>query len=237
MNKKTLLFLSISAFMLFTLSACSSNNKVSDKTIKNTPTKVVSTLPQDNEKTSEPKILYTVDTDAALKHMYLTIDEFNESSAVDAIVKGTISDVEYVYISNCAYSILTVDVSTSYKGNNSGVIKVYEDGGLVKLKDMVDSRKDNSLTADQLNNGVVDVKFFKTPHSKVGQEVMLYLTKNSTPLPTDSYRIISSLYGRFTLDKADGKYKRPALDLANDSASGSSNKTSSYEQYISKNDM
>lgn len=230
MDKKNLCFLLIISFMLVILSSCSSKAKTQNTGyIKNMANVNVSEQKQE-ENINKINIVYTINTEASLKHMYKTIDEFNKSDAVDTIVKGNIVNVEYTYIGGCSYSILTVDVLNSYKGNNVKTIKVYEDGGYVKVKDMIDKLKGNSLSQEQIDKGVIDIRFFNTPHSQVGQQVILYLTKNSSPLPTDSYRIISSVYGKFVLDSIDGKYKRAPLDTADSTVSN-------YEQSILKVNM
>lgn len=185
--------------------------------------------------TNGRNILYTVNADAALKQMYPTIDELNNSNAADAIIKGTVSDVQNVYIGGVAYSVLTIDVLKSYKGNPAKTIKVYEDGGYVKIKDMLDELQGhidvNSLSQEQIENGVVDVRFFNAPHSTPGQQVILYLVKNPNPLQKGSFQIVSSLYGRFTLDKSDGYYKRLALDTKDDVGTDNQNKNDLVIKY------
>lgn len=175
-----------------------------------------SKIEQTEKQVNELNIVFTVNSNASLKHMFKTIDELKNSNSVDTIVKGEISSIEYVYLDHVAYSILTIDVIKSYKGNPAKTIKVYEDGGYVKLKDMLDDLKphieDNSLTAEQIENGVVDSKFLNAPHSMLGQQVIVFLTRNNEPIRPDSYRITSSVYGKFTLDKTDGQYKRLPLD-------------------------
>ncbi|MFZ7121818.1 MAG: hypothetical protein ACOWWH_12830 [Eubacteriaceae bacterium] len=164
-------------------------------------------------------VLFSLDADAALKQLYGTIDEYNKSDAVEAIVKGNITDVEYVYINGCSYSILTIDVEQFYKGNKGKkTIKVYEDGGYVKYTDIRNELKSKSdfseenLTEDQINNGIVDFRFFNAPHSQKGQKVLLYLFYNVEPLPTDSYMIVSSVYGKFTLNEENNKYERISIN-------------------------
>lgn len=241
MKNKNLSVILISTLLLIFLSACATKNEISNATTKKNGDESVTTSKQtEGQNKNQSNILYTINSEASLKRMYSTIDEFNESDAVETIVKGVITNVEYTYQSNLAYTILTLDVQDTYKGESSNVIKVYEDGGYVKLKDMKDSFKDASFTQEQLDKGLVDVRFFNSPHSKVGEEVVLYLTKNSEPLPIDSYRIVSSLYGKFVLDKTDGKYKRINLEVKDDSSSKPSEKiglVTKFEKSILKNEM
>ncbi|MCM8709459.1 hypothetical protein M2651_00280 [Clostridium sp. SYSU_GA19001] len=240
----------LSMFILITFTAClsSQDNKTKNSFIKNESNLDVVSI-QQIKLENKPNILFTVTADASLKHIYSTVDEFNKSDAVDTIVKGTITNIEYVYVSGLAYSILTINVLQSYKGNCAKTIKVYEDGGYVKVKDKLDELKKHidveKLTQEQIDNGVIDIKFFNAPHAKKGQQVILYLTKNIAPLPTDSYRIVSSLYGKFTLDKSDEMYKRIALDtkddtITNNKESENSSKidlVTNFEKEISESDM
>lgn len=213
--KKILIF---SAFTIILLSMAyfALAHNTQDIAVKSKPdANAMKTEPTEEQVANEQDVLFTVNSEVALKHRFSTIDEFNNSNVVDAIVKGRISNIEYVYIGHVAYSILTVDVLKSYKGNTAKTIKVYEDGGYVKIKDMLDDLRAhfdvNSLSTEQIENGVVDVKFFNAPHATVGQQVILYLSQN-TDFRRDSFSITSSLYGKFTLDKTDGKYKRLPLD-------------------------
>lgn len=157
-------------------------------------------------------VVMTVAEDAVLKQFYSTVDELNKSSYVDAIVEGTVSNVRYEYIDEVTYSILTVQVSQVFKGSVPQTITVWEDGGYVKLKDMLGEFKGHAdtstFTEDQLD-GTVDVRFFDAPHSNVGDEVILYLWKNPNKSEAGSYMMVSSVFGRFILDKQTGNFERP----------------------------
>jgi hypothetical protein len=188
-------------------------------------------VPIEDEPNKE-NVLFFFNGDAVLKYLYATIDEMDESDAVDTIVKGIITDIDYVYEEGLAYTIITVNVLDSYKGKSAKEIKVYEDGGYVKVKDMLDEFKDNGmdlekkLSKEKIENGLVEMKIFNAPHSQKGQQVILYLNENKNSNSTDSYMIVSSVYGKFTLDKNTGKYKRLAEDtIAN------------FEDSISKDEM
>lgn len=167
----------------------------------------------DNQKKNN--VLFFFTGDAVLKHLYTTIDEMNESDAVDNIIKGIITDIDYIYADGLASSILTVNVLDSYKGSTTKEIKVYEDGGYVKVKDMIDEFNnkgmdlEKDLSKEQIENGLVDMKIFNAPHSEEGQQVILYLNKNKhNNFIDNSYSIISSVFGKFTLDENTGQYKR-----------------------------
>jgi hypothetical protein len=58
--------------------------------------------------------------------------------------------------------------------------------------------------------GLVDFRFMGARHSEVGDEVVLFLGKNSntgTPIDTE-YFIVSGVHGRFTLDSKTGQFMR-----------------------------
>lgn len=158
-------------------------------------------------------VVYELSTDASLKYDYATIDELNKSDVVDAIVKGTVTDTQDSYIEGVAYRVLTVDVQRIFRGETASRITVYEDGGYVRVKDMLpelQGRMDTtSLTPEQVENGVVDVRFLGAPHSQVGDTVLLYLLVNPNKSQGDSYQMVSSVHGRFTLDAGTGEYARP----------------------------
>jgi len=182
----------------------------------------ISDKPINADEIKEENVLFFFNSTATFDtgQIRVTIDEINESHLVDTIVKGIITDIDYVYLSGeTEKTIYTVNVLESYKGNSAKEIKVYEDGGYIRVKDILDEFKDKGidlekkLTKEQLENGLVDKKFCNAPHPKKGQQVILYLGKNTHPAYlADSYTPLGSVYGKFTLDKNKEQYKRPPYD-------------------------
>lgn len=161
-----------------------------------------------------PNVVLTVTADALLRETYATVGELNKSSAVDAVAKGRVSATQDIFLEGVAYRLLTVDVAKTFKGTLPERIKVYEDGGYVKLKDMLKEASAHldasTYTGRQIEEGVVDVVFMGARHSQVGDEVVLYLRKNPNASQGDSYQLVSSVQGRLTLNKKTAKYERPS---------------------------
>lgn len=171
------------------------------------PTSAVDSRPK-------PNVVYTVTADALLREDYATIAELNKSDVVDAVVKGRVTATEDVYAEGIANRVLTVEVGKRFKGSTTATVRVYEDGGYVKLKDMLPDiaahLDPSAFTDDQIENGVVDVIFMGAPHSEVGDNVILYLKKNPNASQADSYQLVSAMHGRFILNSKSGDYERSA---------------------------
>jgi hypothetical protein len=228
--KKTSVLLSALILMIFAVFLASQNKnnqnidtkKESSVSVSTTEQKEISISdkPINVDEIKEENVFFFFNSTATFDpgQLCYTIDEMNESDLVDSIVKGIITDIDYVYLEgHVAQTILTVNVLESYKGNTSKEIKVYEDGGYVRLKDMLGEFKDKGmdlekkLTKEQIENGLVEKKFSNAPHPKKGQQVILYLTKNPNKPPlmlAGSYMLLGSVYGKFTLDKNTGQYER-----------------------------
>lgn len=200
------------------------HNAVKDVATKDKPNvravvkKQTKAMQEENQNVSKGNILITSNSEALYKILHPTIDEYYKDDAVDAIVEGTITDVDYYAYStdNAAKTLLTINVSKSIKGNTTKTIKVYEDGGYIKFKDVIgefDGHIDvKKLTKEQIENGIVDIKFENAPHSKADQTVVLFLNRNPNVGQTDTFQIVSGPYGKFTLDINDGNFKRISLN-------------------------
>lgn len=161
---------------------------------------------------STPDVLYTTSAVASLKHDYDTIAEFNKSDAVEAIVKGTVTATQDVYQDEYARRLLTVDVQKCFKGQTPSTIQVYEDGGLVPIKLLLPELQAKGvagdLTQQQIDTGVVDMRFLGAAHSEVGDKVLLYLYSNPNPGEEGTYQLVSCTHGRFTLNGTTGQWER-----------------------------
>lgn len=171
---------------------------------------------------SDYNVFMEAKSEASLKNLYLDVDEFIESNSSDAIVKGQVSDIEYVFIEGCAYSILTVDVQDVYKGEIGDVIKVYEDGGYARLSDereYIEPHADLSeYTEEDMNNMLIDHIFMGAEHSQVGDVDILFLKTNQGGLPNDTFRLNCSVFGRYILK--DASYVRTEFVVENDNPDG-----------------
>ncbi len=164
---------------------------------------------------SDGRIVFEVDSSALLKDYYMTVDDINAAGNVDVIVKGKVLSTQDVYEDHFAARILTVKVQKAYKGDPADEITVYEDGGLVPLREVLPEMEGHfdpaSLTEEQIENGLVDYRFEGADHSEAGDHVVLYLCENPNPSQAGSYQMIMSVFGRFKLDEAGNKYVRPEM--------------------------
>lgn len=126
-------------------------------------------------------------------------------------MKGRVTATKPFYASHTAWTILTVQVERAYKGSPAKEILVYEDGGLVPLKDVLPDLEGKAdtpeFTDEQIATGVVDMRMMGAAHSEPGQQVLLFLMDNPNAEFTGSYMIVSSMYGRF-ISKRDGEWER-----------------------------
>ena len=167
---------------------------------------------------SKYQIYTEANSEAALKNLYYTVDDFIKSDSSDAVAKGNIVEIEYVYIDGCTYSKLTVEVEELYKGEASNTITVYEDGGYSRLsdeKEQLEAHTDLSqYTKEEMDNLLIDHKFMGAEHSKIGDTVILFLKSNKGSILGDSFRINCSVFGRYTL--CGENYIRPEFLVEND---------------------
>lgn len=161
-----------------------------------------------------PNVLYTTSSEASLQHDFDTIAELNKCDFVDAIVKGTVTATKDVYEDDYAMRLLTVDVQKCFKGQTATTIQVYEDGGLVPVKLLLPEMQihggGNNLTQEQIDTGVVDVRFLGAPHSEVGDTVLLYLYNNPNAGHEGTYQLVSCTHGRFILNAKSQNWERVA---------------------------
>lgn len=244
----------LGCMVLLSMAGCGKMNDTSAQNLSNTKGAVVESktdLAENNAEYSnkDEDALYSSDisnyqifteanSEAALKNLYYNIDEFIDSDSSDAVVKGNIAEIEYVYIDGCAYSKLTVDVEEAYKGEVQETITVYEDGGYTRLsdeKEQVEAHADLSqYTEEEMGNLLIDHTFMGAEHSKVGDTVILFLKSNEGSILSDSYRINCSVFGRYTLN--NDNYIRTEFLVEDDNPEGVSaySNMDTFEVSVSK---
>lgn len=162
---------------------------------------------------AQREVFMSADSEASLKMLYDTVDEFIESDSSDVIIKGKISEVAYVYSDECAYTISSVDVEKVYKGNVKEQISVYEDGGYTRLSDEKDSIQQHTdlsqYTEQEMENMLIEHKFMGADHPEVGDEVILFLNENPNQSVKSDYQTDCSVFGRYTLKQ--NEYVRAEL--------------------------
>jgi hypothetical protein len=158
-------------------------------------------------------VVLKVDSTAFWKYYCKTIDELNSSEAVEVIIRGEVVGTRDVYIEHAGQRILTVDVNKVYKGESAQQITVYEDGGIVPLKEVLPDMEGHydpaSLSEDDIENGLVDFRYMGAEHSQVGDKVILYLRVNPNESQAGSYQMIMGPYSCFKLDELNSTYARP----------------------------
>jgi hypothetical protein len=104
-----------------------------------------------------------------------------------------------------------VDVTEVLYGKAGKQISVLEDGGVVPYaKVLPNISKINASPAPSNPAGYADFRFMGSRHSETGDEVVLFLGVNpnsGTPIDTE-YFIVSSVNGRFTLDRKTDEFVR-----------------------------
>ncbi len=168
-----------------------------------------SVAPSDTESRN---IVQVLDSQASLKEDYATIRELAGSKNLVAIVRGTVSSTQDIYIERFAYRILSVSVTETLWGQAGKQITVLEDGGVVPYAQFLPDipNKIGAPAPSSTPDGYVDFRFMGARHSATGDEVVLFLGVNlnkGTPIDTDYY-IVSSVHGRFTFDAKANEFVR-----------------------------
>ena len=186
------------------------------------------------------RIFGQTNTDAALKEVYNTAAELAKSNSVTAIVKGTVSDVSYVYLEHCPFTIFSLNVEKCYKGTVDDKIIVYEDGGYVPYSELKDDIEEHIEPGEQVpsDDCAMDMVFMNAEHIKEGDTIIAYLQPTSFPMERGSYQYVSSVFGRYIL--RDSIYFRTDLDIHDEG--GMTNKlpgpsSSGFETAVQEQDM
>ena len=163
----------------------------------------------------EPTVVQTAWSTADFIHIYHNLDELIASDLTELIIKGRVLSYKDVFLhGQTAFRVLEVEVQKSFKGESARKITVYDEGGIIPLKDalpLVGAHIDSStLSEQQLENTAFDFRAEGAEHLKVGDNVVMFLCRNPNKVPEDlSYMMVMSVYARYTLDPATGQYVRP----------------------------
>lgn len=153
-------------------------------------------------------VVATSRTDAALKYYYPKVADLITSPAADAIVRGTVTKIEFQTVEGVASTVLTVDVKENLSGETPRTITVHEDGGYLPVSEVREELKAKGMAEAATDpNGYVDVRFEGADHPQIGDTVILVLMKDPNVGREGDYMEVSSVYGRFTL-KDSGAFVR-----------------------------
>jgi hypothetical protein len=205
-------------FSVLGMAACGSAGSVAEQ-----PTVAQGSATVDHTSTTTPKestVVLAAGSSAAFTHFYHNVDEFIASDQTELIIQGRVVAYRDVLVyDQSAFRVLEVEVEHSFKGKSASKVYVYDEGGIIPLKDalpVVGAHINlSTLTEEQLADRVVDFRPQAGEHLKVGDEVVMFLYRNVNKVPEEvSYQVVMSAYGRYTLDPATGQYVRPDLDAA-----------------------
>jgi hypothetical protein len=203
----------VCTFSVVGMAACGAANPPAEEpTLTQTSTTVDETTTTTSK---EPTTVMTARLSAAFTHIYRNLDELIASDHTELIIKGRVLSYKDVFRhGQNAWRVLEVEVQKSFKGESASKITVYDEGGIIPLKDalpLVGAHIDSStLSEQQLENTVIDFRYEGAEHLKVGDNVVMFLCRNPNKVPEDlSYLVVMSAYGRYTLDPATGRYVRP----------------------------
>ena len=174
-----------------------------------------STDPRPGAPVSAPagrRIVMTVASDPSLKYNFPTISELAASSVTKAVVEGTVTEVEDIYVDGVAYRVLTVDVKESRKMKVGKAVTVYEDGGVVPYAEILPELQAHSKVKlpPAASDAYVDVRFLGAQHTEVGNEIVAFVqpNPNSRDLIPADYQLIGSVQGLLVRDASTGLYLR-----------------------------
>ena len=166
----------------------------------------------------EPTVVQTVFWgEVDFTHIYRNLDELIASDLTELIIQGRVVGYRDVLLyDESAFRVLEVEVQQSFKGKSASKVYVYDEGGIIPLKDALSvvgvgaHINLSALSEQQLVDSVVDFRPQAGEHLKVGDNVVMFLCRNPNKVPEEvSYMSVMSAYGRYTLDPATGQYVRP----------------------------
>jgi hypothetical protein len=212
----------VCTFSVLGMAACGSAGSVAEQ-----PAVTQTSATVDETSTTTPKestVVLAAGSSAAFTHIYHNVDELIASDVTELIIKGRVVAYRDVLVyDESAFRVLEVEVQQSFKGKSASKVYVYDEGGIIPLKDAlsvvgVGAHIDlSTLSEQQLADSVVDFRPQAGEHLKVGDNVVMFLYRNLNKVPEEvSYQVVMSAYGRYTLDPATGQYVRPDFGVTID---------------------
>lgn len=114
-------------------------------------------------------------------------------------------------------------------------MRCYENGGYVRLideKEQIEPHADLSAYSDEeMKEKYIDYRFMGADHPAINDIVVLFLQSNHGNVLGDTYRVLGTVFGRYTLK--EGQYVRPQLYLSGDEIK----EINEIEYSILENDM
>lgn len=119
------------------------------------------------------------------------------------VVEGTISELKYVNHSSFAYTLATVDVTQTLRGNTPDKLTVLFRGGYIPLRVFAEAESERGLdytqySDEELDNTIVHDKWDGEEEPAVGDTAIFFLKKGTAfPEFGDYYSIVSGTDGEF----------------------------------------
>lgn len=175
------------------------------------------TAPSNETGTSAAKrtVVKSVSSDPIVRHLVLKTADLFASPALDLVVEGTVTAIDYRYVDGLyASTKMTVAVARQ-RGGVAKEVVVWEAGGYVPVSDFSASDRAKMLSSEKELSGdeVVDYKpYGDATHPEVGDSVLLFLWENPNRGEMEgTYYELGDSFGRFARD-TNGDYVRAASE-------------------------
>ncbi len=159
----------------------------------------------------------TIDIQSAAEKIYDNdFDTLEKTSTL--VVEGTISELKYVNHSSFAYTLATVDVSTTLRGDAPDKLTVLFMGGYIPLKVFAEAESARGIdysqySEEELDNTIIHDKWDGEEEPKVGDKAVFFLKKGTAfPEFGDYYSIVSGTDGEFLSDDSGETFEYPNAD-------------------------
>lgn len=162
---------------------------------------------------SPGRVVATIDSEALLKNNARTLAQLVASPELALVVRGFVQKVDYTREHGLEDTVMTVDVTRVLRGHASNTVVVHEDGGFVLARQLEAENVDKFPGSKPSGRpgDMVDIQFEGAAHPVVGDDVVLFLSRDPNAGREGQYQEVGSVYGRFVLGKA-GRYVRQGSD-------------------------
>ena len=183
-------------------------NGVTGRTAAESPPAAVGSAPLPAP--DQRQIVLTVTGQAALVAPVERIDDLAADARTHSVVFGRVSEVEDFCANNAGYRLMTVQVTSTVKGEQLGTVRVVEDGGIVSgscIAPIVDGKFGESAKLGP--NDFVDFHLEGHPHTQVGAEVIAFVGPQDPDQYGATHQLVDGVQG--LLVKSDDRFLRAVL--------------------------
>lgn len=149
-----------------------------------------------------------INVSGSLVKIYKNIEELDNDS--DFGIEGTVLSNEYMRYKDVAFTISTVKVEKSLKGDitEGSTIRVLQTGGIVDVTNenlpekAFEDKEEVAISKERSKGKKVEIVFENAPVLKTNQKCILYLDKYEGPIGEDLYVAEGDFQGRFKVDNS-----------------------------------